>query len=48
MANRVVDAARGPLNQFIPDVHIYTDHYKRAESGEYVAAFLPLVSLVIV
>lgn len=35
-ANRVVDSARGLLNHFIPDVYIYTDHYKGAESGKYV------------
>ena len=33
-ANRVVDAARGKLNSFIPDVYIYTDHYKGADAGK--------------
>ncbi|KNC79548.1 18S rRNA biogenesis protein RCL1 [Sphaeroforma arctica JP610] len=33
-ANRVVDKARGLLNTFIPDVYIYCDHYKGAESGK--------------
>lgn len=26
---RVVETARGILNNFIPDVYIYTDHYKK-------------------
>ena len=34
-ANRCVDAARGILNQFTPNVFIYTDHYKGHESGKY-------------
>ncbi|KAJ3072460.1 hypothetical protein HK102_006228 [Quaeritorhiza haematococci] len=33
MANRVVEAARGVLNRYIPDVYIYTDIYKGPESG---------------
>ncbi|KAJ1842977.1 hypothetical protein LPJ73_005629, partial [Coemansia sp. RSA 2703] len=32
-ANRLVEAARGELNRFIPDIYIYTDVYKGAESG---------------
>ncbi|KAJ1811978.1 hypothetical protein LPJ75_003884, partial [Coemansia sp. RSA 2598] len=32
-ANRIVEAARGELNRFIPDIYIYTDVYKGAESG---------------
>ncbi|KAJ2008713.1 hypothetical protein H4R26_000032 [Coemansia thaxteri] len=32
-ANRMVEAARGELNRFIPDIYIYTDVYKGAESG---------------
>ena len=34
-ANRMVEAARGVLNTFIPDIFIYTDHYKGNESGKY-------------
>ncbi|KAJ3416585.1 rRNA-processing endoribonuclease [Chytridiales sp. JEL 0842] len=34
MANRVVDAARSVLTRYIPDVYIYTDVYKGAESGK--------------
>ena len=33
MANRVMDAARGVLTRYIPDVYIYTDVYKGFESG---------------
>jgi len=32
-ANRMVDTARGVLNNLLPDVYIYTDHYKGKESG---------------
>ena len=31
--NRVVDAARGLLNQFLPDVYLYSDHFRGRESG---------------
>ncbi|TPX72525.1 hypothetical protein CcCBS67573_g05803 [Chytriomyces confervae] len=34
MANRVVDAARSLLSRYIPDVYLYTDVYKGAESGK--------------
>jgi RNA 3'-terminal phosphate cyclase-like protein len=33
MGNRMVDKARSILNNFIPDVYIYTDHYKGKDSG---------------
>jgi RNA 3'-terminal phosphate cyclase-like protein len=33
MSNRVVESARGLLNSFLPDVYIYTDHYKGEDSG---------------
>ncbi|KAI8812422.1 RNA 3'-terminal phosphate cyclase/enolpyruvate transferase [Cladochytrium replicatum] len=33
MANRVVESARSLLTRYIPDVYIYTDVYKGAESG---------------
>lgn len=33
MANRQVEAARAILSRFIPDVYLYTDVYKGAESG---------------
>ncbi|PVU97564.1 hypothetical protein BB559_001965 [Furculomyces boomerangus] len=32
-ANRVVEAARSILNQFTPDIYLYTDAYKGKESG---------------
>ena len=36
ICNRVVHAVRGVLNQFVPDIFIYTDHCKGAQSGRYV------------
>ena len=33
-ANRMVTSARSLLNKFVPDVFIYTDHYKGEESGK--------------
>ena len=36
VCNRVVDSARGILNQFVSDLYIYTDHCKGAQSGKYV------------
>jgi RNA 3'-terminal phosphate cyclase-like protein len=33
IANRVVDGARGILNNLLPDVYIYTDHFKGKDSG---------------
>eukprot|EP00301_Raphidiophrys_heterophryoidea_P023413 c7316_g1_i2.p1 GENE.c7316_g1_i2~~c7316_g1_i2.p1 ORF type:complete len:364 (+),score=87.47 c7316_g1_i2:1254-2345(+) len=33
ISNRVVESARGILNRFLPDVYIYTDHYKGEDSG---------------
>jgi RNA 3'-terminal phosphate cyclase-like protein len=27
-SNRMVSSARGILNSFLPDVYIYTDHYR--------------------
>uniref|UniRef100_A0A8C5FN08 RNA terminal phosphate cyclase like 1 n=1 Tax=Gadus morhua TaxID=8049 RepID=A0A8C5FN08_GADMO len=34
MANRIVDSARSVINKFIPDIYIYTDHLKGANSGK--------------
>lgn len=31
--NRMVDASRGVLNQFLSDIYIYTDHVKGTQSG---------------
>jgi RNA 3'-terminal phosphate cyclase-like protein len=33
MANRMVEAARSVVNAFIPDVYIYTDHFKGPDAG---------------
>eukprot|EP00040_Diaphanoeca_grandis_P015053 m.76598 g.76598 ORF g.76598 m.76598 type:complete len:362 (+) comp24918_c0_seq1:207-1292(+) len=43
-ANRVVDAARGVLNKLLPDVYIYTDHYRGAEAGKSPGFGLSLVA----
>eukprot|EP00057_Strongylocentrotus_purpuratus_P034962 XP_797204.2 PREDICTED: RNA 3'-terminal phosphate cyclase-like protein [Strongylocentrotus purpuratus] len=32
--NRIVDSARSILNQFLPDIYIYTDHMKGPQSGK--------------
>lgn len=34
MASRMVDISKGILLQFLPDVYIYTDHYKGKHSGK--------------
>ena len=34
VSNRIVDAARSILNQFLPDIYIYTDHMKGPQSGK--------------
>ncbi|BFZ61807.1 hypothetical protein YB2330_002883 [Saitoella coloradoensis] len=44
IANRMVEAARGVLNRYIPDVYIYTDVYKGAESGNSPGFSLSLVA----
>ncbi|KAH6596470.1 hypothetical protein BASA50_005174 [Batrachochytrium salamandrivorans] len=44
MANRVVEAARGVLVRYIPDVYIYTDVYKGQESGKSPGYALALVA----
>lgn len=43
-ANVVIESARSLLNHFIPDVFIYTDHYKGAESGRSPGYGLALVA----
>ncbi|XP_071494989.1 RNA 3'-terminal phosphate cyclase-like protein [Diadema antillarum] len=42
--NRIVDAARGILNQFLPDIYIYTDHMKGPQSGKSPGFGLSLVA----
>ncbi|KAJ3046887.1 rRNA-processing endoribonuclease [Rhizophlyctis rosea] len=44
MANRTVEAARSLLTRYIPDVYIYTDVYKGAESGKSPGYALTLVA----
>uniref|UniRef100_A0A3P8UK53 RNA 3'-terminal phosphate cyclase-like protein n=1 Tax=Cynoglossus semilaevis TaxID=244447 RepID=A0A3P8UK53_CYNSE len=44
MANRIVDSTRAVLNQFIPDIYIYTDHMKGANSGKSPGFGLTLVA----
>ncbi|KAI8814937.1 RNA 3'-terminal phosphate cyclase/enolpyruvate transferase [Cladochytrium replicatum] len=44
MANRVVESARSLLTRYIPDVYIYTDVYKGAESGLSPGYALTLVA----
>jgi RNA 3'-terminal phosphate cyclase-like protein len=34
LANRMVEGSRGVLNNFIPDVWVYTDHYQGKTSGK--------------
>ncbi|XP_066994846.2 RNA 3'-terminal phosphate cyclase-like protein [Anabrus simplex] len=34
ISNRLVDAAKGILLQFIPDIYIYTDHHSGPKSGK--------------
>lgn len=41
---RLAEAARGVLNRLLPDVYIYTDHYKGAESGRSPGFGLALVA----
>ncbi|KAI8587382.1 RNA 3'-terminal phosphate cyclase domain-containing protein [Geranomyces variabilis] len=44
MANRVTEASRGMLTRYIPDVYVYTDVYKGAESGSSPGYALTLVA----
>lgn len=43
---KVVEAARGVLNRYIPDIYIYTDVYKGKESGLSPGYALTLVAEV--
>ncbi|KAH9515416.1 rRNA-processing endoribonuclease [Bulinus truncatus] len=42
--NRLVDSARGVLNQFLTDVYIHTDHMKGSQSGKSPGFGLTLVA----
>lgn len=44
MSNRMVDAARGVLNNFLPDVYIFTDHYSGQGSGNSPGYGISLVA----
>ncbi|KAI8900393.1 RNA 3'-terminal phosphate cyclase/enolpyruvate transferase [Globomyces pollinis-pini] len=44
MANRMMESARSVLTRYIPDVYIYTDVYKGAESGNCPGYALSLVA----
>ncbi|KAI8058580.1 RNA 3'-terminal phosphate cyclase/enolpyruvate transferase [Syncephalis plumigaleata] len=43
-ANRMVDVARNILGEYVPDVYVYTDHYKGQESGRSPGFALALVA----
>ncbi|KAE9351238.1 putative RNA 3'-terminal phosphate cyclase-like protein [Phytophthora fragariae] len=42
-SNRIVETGRGLFNKLLPDVYIYSDHYKGAESGQSPGFALNLV-----
>lgn len=44
IGNRIVEAARSVLNSFLPDIYIYTDHLKGANSGKSPGFGLSLVA----
>lgn len=44
IAQRLVDSARGVLNQFLPDVHIHSDHFRGASAGQSAGYSLSLVA----
>ncbi len=44
IANRIMEASRGMLTRYIPDVYVYTDVYKGLESGRSPGYALTLVA----
>ncbi|NP_001089932.1 uncharacterized protein LOC735001 [Xenopus laevis] len=44
IGNRIVDAARSVLNQYLPDIYIHTDHLKGVNSGKSPGFGLSLVA----
>ncbi|XP_067677958.1 RNA 3'-terminal phosphate cyclase-like protein [Haliotis asinina] len=44
ITNRIVESTRGVLNQFLPDIYIYTDHRKGGQSGKSPGFGLTLVA----
>lgn len=43
-SNRIVETSRGLFNKLLPDVYIYSDHYKGVESGQSPGFALSLVA----
>ncbi|CAH0520099.1 unnamed protein product [Peronospora belbahrii] len=43
-SNRIVETSRGLFNKLLPDVYIYSDHYKGAESGQSPGFALSLMA----
>lgn len=43
-SNRIVETSRGLFNKLLPDVYIYSDHYKGSESGQSPGYALSLVA----
>uniref|UniRef100_S4RL79 RNA terminal phosphate cyclase-like 1 n=1 Tax=Petromyzon marinus TaxID=7757 RepID=S4RL79_PETMA len=44
VSNRLVEAARGVLNRFLPDIYIHTDHRKGAQAGRSPGFGISLVA----
>jgi RNA 3'-terminal phosphate cyclase-like protein len=44
LTTRVVDKVREVLNDYIPDVWIHTDHYKKAQAGEQPGYAITLIA----
>jgi RNA 3'-terminal phosphate cyclase-like protein len=44
LASRMVDSVRGVFNNLLPDVYIYTDHYKGKDSGNSPGYAITLVA----
>lgn len=44
LANRMVEASRGLLNRYIPDIYLYTDIYRGEEAGKSPGYALTLVA----
>lgn len=44
MANRMIDAARGVLNRYIPDLYLFSDVYRGDESGRSPGFSISLVA----
>lgn len=42
MSSRLVDGAKGVLNNFLPDVYIYADHMKGKSESMYVYNYVKI------